>query len=130
MILLDTHIWLRWLLPSQPLPENLARQIEQTETVMISAISCWEVVMLEKKQRIQLPISVEQWLQEATIGSEVDVLPITCDISRLAGTLPEYHKDPADRIIIATALYHSLKLMSLDSLFSDYQELAGQLVMK
>ena len=39
MILLDTHIWIRWLLPSQPLPINLVRQIEQTETVMVSAIS-------------------------------------------------------------------------------------------
>ena len=48
MILLDTHIWLRWLLSSQPLPINLVEQIEQTETVMVSAISCWEVVMLEK----------------------------------------------------------------------------------
>ena len=114
MILLDTHIWIRWLLPSQPLPINLIEQIEQTETIMISAISCWEV--LEKKQRIKLPLPVEQWLQEASTGSEVDVLPITCDISCLAGILPEHHKDLAERIIIATALCHNLKLMSLDSI--------------
>jgi PIN domain nuclease of toxin-antitoxin system len=130
MILLDTHIWIRWLLPSQPLPINLVEQIEQTKTVMVSAISCWEVVMLEKKQRIKLPLPVEQWLQEATIGSLVSVLPITCDISCLAGTLPEHHKDPADRIIIATALCHNLKLMSLDSIFPTYQELAEQLIVK
>ncbi len=84
--------------------------------------------MLEQKQRIELPIPVEQWLKDATTGSFVSVLPITCDISRLAGTLPAHHKDPADRIIIATALCHNLKLMSLDSVFPAYQELAERLV--
>jgi len=130
MILLDTHIWIRWLLPSQPLPTSLVRQIEQTETIMVSAISCWEVVMLEKQQRIKLPLPIKQWLQEATTGSEINVLPITCDISCLAGTLPEHHKYPADRIIIATALCHNLKLMSLDSIFPNYQELIGKLITK
>ena len=83
-----------------------------------------------KKQRIKLPLSVEQWLQEATTGSKINVLPITCGISCLAGTLPEHHKDPADRIIIATAFCHNLKLMSLDSIFPTYQEIAEQLIVK
>ncbi len=96
MILLDTHIWLRWLLPTEPLPIRLVEQIEQAETVTVSAISCWEIVMLVRKQRIELPLPVEQWLKDATTNSKVDVLPITCDISRLAGTLPEHHKAPAD----------------------------------
>jgi PIN domain nuclease of toxin-antitoxin system len=130
MILLDTHIWLRWLLATEPLPIRLVEQIEQAETATVSAISCWEVVMLVQKQRIELPLPVEQWLEEATTGSGVDVLPITCDISRLAGTLPKHHKDPADRIIIATALCHNLKLMSLDSVFPAYQELAERLIVK
>ncbi len=130
MILLDTHIWLRWLLPTEPLPISLVEQIEQVETVTVSAISCWEIVMLEKKQRIKLPLPVEQWLKEATTGSKVKVLSITCDISCLAGTLPEHHKDPADRIIIATAICHNLKLMSLDSVFPAYQELAERLIAK
>lgn len=82
------------------------------------------------KQRIKLPLPVEQWLKEATTASGVDVLPITCDISYLAGTLPTHHKDPADRIIIATALCHNLKLMSLDSIFPAYQEIAKQLIVK
>jgi len=130
MILLDTHIWLRWLLPIEPLPVRLVEQIEHAETATVSAISCWEVVMLVQKQRIELPLPVEQWLEEATIGSGVEVLPVTCDISRLAGTLPEHHKDPADRIIIATALCHNFKLMSLDGVFPAYQELAERLIVK
>ncbi len=76
--------------------------------------------MLEKKQRIELPLPVEQWLKEATTGSEVDVFPITCDISCLAGTLPEYHKDPADRIIIATAITMAAPVVTKDEKLLDY----------
>lgn len=128
MILLDTHIWLRWLLQSDPLPAKLIAQIEQADQVMISAISCWEATMLEQRGRISLPVQADQWLQEATIGSQIDVLPLTCDILYLTATLPQHHKDPADRFIIATALIHNLKLMSLDRIFPAYEEIRDLLI--
>lgn len=128
MILLDTHIWVRWLLPTDPLPASLVEQIEQADAVCVSAISCWEVVMLEQKQRIELPVPVKEWLEEASIGSDVEVLPITCEISHLSGELPSHHKDPADRIIIASSITHDLRLMSLDGIFPSYQELNGRLI--
>ena len=73
MILLDTHIWLRWLLP--PLPIKLVEKIEQTDIVTVSAISCWEIVMLTQKQRIELPLPVEQWL--ARVGWTEERSPTT-----------------------------------------------------
>ena len=130
MILIDTHIWLRWLLPTDPLPDSFVLQIEQANKIRVSSMSCWEVVMLEQRQRIELPLPTEEWLKEATAGSNIEILPITCDISYLAGTLPEHHKDPVDRIIIATAVYHDLKLMSLDSVFPLYQILENRLITK
>jgi len=87
MILLDTHIWLRWLLSTQPLPIRLVEQIEQTKLATVSAISCWEVVMLEQKQRIELPLPIEQWLEEATTGSGVKVLSTEALIFRYIKTL-------------------------------------------
>ncbi|OQW90938.1 MAG: hypothetical protein BWK78_05850 [Thiotrichaceae bacterium IS1] len=122
MILLDTHIWLRWLL----LSIKLVEKIEHADAVFVSAISCWEIVMLVQTQRIVLDQPIEQWLAEASTGSEV--LPLTCQISCVTATLPAHHKDPADRFIIATALYHDLKLMSLDRMFSAYQELTERLI--
>ncbi len=130
MILLDTHIWLRWLLPTEPLPIKLLTYIEQAETVSISAMSCWEAVMLAQRQRIELPLPIEQWLIKATLNSGVEILPVICDISHLAATLPEHHKDPVDRIIIATTIHHHLKLISLDTVFPTYQELAEYLITK
>jgi len=130
MILLDTHIWLRWLLPTEPLPKQLVAHIEQAKAVWVSAMSCWEVVMLVRRRRIELSLPTEQWLKEATIGSNVGILPVTCDISYLTAILPEHHKDPVDRIIIATAIYHDLNLISLDNLFPTYEILANRLIRK
>lgn len=73
---------------------------------------------------------VEEWLQEALGKSGVESLPVTCDIANRAVKLPEIHRDPADRIIIATALMHGAKLASWDSVFPAYQELQQYLVAK
>ena len=128
MILMDTHIWLRWLLPDEPLSENLIKLIETTEYLAVSSISCWEVVLLEKLHRIELPLPVNEWLKEALIGSSVTALPVTATIASLAGLLPYHHKDPADRFIIATAIHHDMKVVSFDGIFPSYIELNDLLI--
>jgi len=128
MILMDTHIWLRWLLPNEPLSENLIKLIETTEYLAVSSISCWEVVLLEKLHRIELPLPVDEWLKEALIGSAVTALPVTATIASLAGLLPYHHKDPADRFIIATAIHHDMKVVSFDGIFPSYIELNDLLI--
>jgi len=128
MILIDTHIWIRWLLPNDPLPQNLVDLIETTDLLAVSSISCWEIVMLERFNRIELPLPVNEWLQEALNGSEINALPINENIATLAGQLPYHHKDPADRFIIATAIINKIKLISLDSSFKLYHELNDYLI--
>jgi PIN domain nuclease of toxin-antitoxin system len=128
MILMDTHIWIRWLLPGDPLPKNLTDLIETADALAVSSISCWEVVLLEKFHRIELPLPVEQWLKEALTGSDVRALPITDTVAGLAGQLPYHHKDPADRFIIATAVLHKIRLISFDSWFPSYTELNDLLI--
>ena len=128
MILMDTHIWLRWILPTDPLPKELIEFINTSESLAVSSISCWEVVLLERWRKIELPLSVDEWLKEALSGSNVTALPITANIAKSAGHLPYHHKDPADRFIIATAIQHDVKLVSMDGHFSSYSELGDLLV--
>lgn len=130
MILMDTHIWLRWLLPDDPLPKNIIKLIETCEYLAVSSISCWEVVLLEKNCRIELPLPVDEWLKEALIGSSVTPLPVTATIASRAGLLPYHHKDPADRFIIATAIHHESKLISFDGFFPSYVELNDLLIVE
>jgi len=128
MILIDTHVWIRWILPNDPLPRNLLKLINTSESLSVSSISCWEVVLLEKWHKIELPLPVDDWLEEALEGSDVIALPITSTIARRAGFLPYHHKDPADRFIIATAIHHDIKLVSMDGRFSSYGELDHLLI--
>ena len=60
----------------------------------------------------------------------IKILPVTAQIATKAVHLPEHHKDPQDRIIIATALHYNAKLLSFDCVFASYQELNGYLINK
>ncbi|MFO1429373.1 MAG: type II toxin-antitoxin system VapC family toxin [Candidatus Competibacteraceae bacterium] len=128
-MVLDTHIWLRWLaVGSQPLPPVTVEHIEQAETIVISAISIWEAAQLHKRGRISLGMDWAEWLSLAVAGANVMVLPITETIAARAAFLPEHHRDPADRLIIATAVEYKLPLLSFDEQFASYRELDGLLI--
>lgn len=129
MIVLDTHIWVNWILLgdsslSQPIVAAMATQ----PSMAVSAISCFEVSLLVKQGKLELPLPVDQWLTEALSGSGVECLPVTCDIARQSVALSNIHKDPADRIIIATAIVHDGLLASIDSVFPAYPEIDGRLI--
>jgi len=129
MIILDTHIWVNWILLGESgLTKPIQAAIDSQSSMAVSAISCFEVSLLVKQRKLELPTSVDEWLAEALAGSGVDCLPVTCEISRLSVALHDIHKDPADRIIIATAIIHDAMLASVDSVFPAYLELAGRLI--
>lgn len=129
MIVLDTHIWLWWVNGETALLGNIrANQIEQSEYIAVSAISCFEVSWLAHNGRIELACDQDQWFEKALSGSGITLLPITPKIASVATALPEHHSDPQDRIIIATAIMHNAKLMSSDKKFPLYIELANKLL--
>ena len=129
MIVLDTHSWLWWIDrdPSRLKPAWTAR-IESAEPVGVSAISCFEIAWLTHHGRLELPLPEDDWFDKALAGSGVALLPITPRIARTAVQLPEHHRDPQDRLIIATALVHDAVLISVDEKFSAYAELTGRLI--
>ena len=127
MILLDTHIWVRWLI-SDRIDSELTDLIENSEQVCISSISCWEIVYLAKRGRMELPIPAEEWIDVGLSETHMTCLPIDQKIAVLAANLPDHHRDPADRIIIATAITHGAQLISFDEQFREYDELHGLLL--
>lgn len=130
MIILDTHIWLRWLSVDEPLPATLVKKIEQAPDLSVSAISCWEVAYLAKRGRVELSLPIKEWLHAALELSGVTMLPIDTEIARIAAGLPDHHRDPADRFIIASALHHKAKIISFDTQFPAYTELKHLLLVK
>lgn len=129
MIILDTHIWLWWIgKDDQHLKNTWRERIADAKQVGVSAISCFEVAWLVQHGRVELSESLNLWFEKALSGSGIDLVAITPEIARIAVQLPEHHRDPQDRLIIATALAHDAFLMSADGKFTLYQELQGRLL--
>jgi len=129
VILLDTHVWVRWLAPwEHPLPVALTDVIASDPDACVSAISHWEVAYLHKRGRLTLGIDLSEWLHEATAGSGIRTVDVTPSIAARSASLADVHRDPADRFIIATALDHGCQLLSLDQSFPLDPELDGRLI--
>ena len=124
IIVLDTHIWL-WAVNgnSERMPATWLDRIKKADRVGISPVSCYEVVLANKKGRLELPSDVEEWLKTATSPDLFELFPLTAQIALSAVNLSPVHKDPFDRMIIATAISYDAKLASVDRLFSEYSEL-------
>jgi len=124
MIILDTHIWYWWInLEHHKISQKRLDSIEQADNVAISTVSCLEILWLVKKKTLILPCSVDEWFNYAIEKSNLITVPVSREIAVLSGQLPEHHKDPLDRIIIATAIINNAQLISVDSKFPLYQEL-------
>lgn len=94
----------------------------------VSSISCFEISLLVKRGRLELPLPTDEWMKEALTNSGIENVPVDCSIARKSVMLSDIHKDPADRLIIATALSLNAMLASQDAFFPSYPELDGRLI--
>jgi PIN domain nuclease of toxin-antitoxin system len=118
MILLDTHVWIWWvsnpdLLSCQA--DSLINKAMVEKKIYISSISVWEVAMLVVEGRLHLTLDVKDWIRSCESLPFIQFVPVTNAIAFEAVHLPEKSpSDPADRIIIATALALDLVLITKD----------------
>jgi PIN domain nuclease of toxin-antitoxin system len=124
VIVLDTHIWFWWVTEEfERFPSRWREMIETAEQVGVSAISCYEVALAHQRGRLELPCASHQWFQDALQPAGIIFFPLAPAIASRAVELSPVHKDPFDRLIIATALEYGAKLASVDGLFAQYSEL-------
>jgi len=116
LIVLDTHAWLFWSNDNtKELSAEALGAINSADRLGVSIISCWEVAMLVSKERIKLSIELDKWINEALNYPRVELLNIYPEIAILSTRLPgKFHKDPADRFIVATCIHHNAKLITKD----------------
>ncbi len=123
MILLDTHTWVWSHSATKRLSRNVTKLIQRTPTDQraIASISIWEFAMMVSQGRITLKIEPRRWIENALTKSGLRVFDLTPEIALESCNLPgDFHKDPADRIIVATARTHNLTLLSKDKKILDY----------
>lgn len=124
MIILDTHAWLWWVQgETVELPLLMRELIDGSpEPVAIASVSCLEVAWLVRKGRITLPVPINEFFTKAIDDSGLMLLPLTPSIAARSAYLPDIHRDPIDRVIIATALEHDSELATRDGMIARYPD--------
>jgi len=124
LILLDTHAWVWWVASPERLSVSARERIDNEASdlqVHISSISCWELTLLVKKKRLELTMDVEEWIARSEALPFFSFVPVDNRIAVLSNHLPgEFHEDPADRIITATASLLEATLITRDQKIRDY----------
>ncbi|MCP5048513.1 MAG: type II toxin-antitoxin system VapC family toxin [bacterium] len=123
MVILDTHIWMWWVHEPDKLSQGQRDGIKKNENGIlgISAISCWEIAKLIEYKRLELPLPLDQWFKQALHYPGIRLYPLTPDIAIESTNLPgEFHRDPADQIITATARVHGCPLITSDNKILKY----------
>lgn len=116
MILLDTHVLLWHTKGLETLgvrARQLADEALSRNDLVVSAITFWEVEMLIRGGRLDLMQSTTAWRQTLLDQGLIE-MPIAGDVGIMAADLTDFHRDPADRFITATALHYSAQLVTAD----------------
>jgi PIN domain nuclease of toxin-antitoxin system len=122
MIVLDTHAWI-WFISN---PDLLSKRAKEAATaaakdknIFISSISAWELALLVSKNRLKLTIDATDWIAKSESLPFIQFVPVTNSIAVKSVNLPApFHPDPADRIIVATALSMGAPLVTKDKKLS------------
>ncbi|MBN1443925.1 MAG: type II toxin-antitoxin system VapC family toxin [Planctomycetes bacterium] len=123
MYLLDTHVLL-WLADKQ---EELSREVlsaigKSASKLFISSITGFEIAVKAERGALSLPLPPGTWIQKALELHGIEEIPVTCAIAAFSAALPKIHRDPCDRIIIATARHHELTVLTKDPVISRYPD--------
>jgi PIN domain nuclease of toxin-antitoxin system len=125
MIVLDTHAWIWWVSNPEFLSEKAKQIIDEAVTnrnVLISTISTWEVAILVSRGRLKLTMRPDDWVAASEALPFFDFVPVSNSIALKSVQLPGVlHNDPADRIIIATAISMGAVLVTKDEKIRNYE---------
>ena len=123
-LLLDTHVWLWFMLANAELASNEQNAINRAAAsgrLRIAAISVWEAALLASRGRVALHQPLALWIAEAVSAPGLSIEPLLPQVAVEAASLPEtFHRDPADRLIVATARVAKATLMTRDQRILDY----------
>ena len=125
MIVLDTHVWLWWLhdpAKLSPAASKLVQQEQASGALIISAISVWEVAVKVQSGKLTIPMDIHRWYELARSYPATVIEPLSPTDAIASTQLPgDFHKDPADRIIISLAQRNAVPLVTCDRKILDYE---------
>ena len=121
-LLLDTHAFIWWASQSAKLPAAVRAECsDPANTLLLSVISVWEMQIKIQLGKLKVSRPLPDLVEHHMRVNGMQILPVSLEHVLALETLPAYHKDPFDRLLIAQATVEDLFLVSGDPVFSSYQ---------
>jgi PIN domain nuclease of toxin-antitoxin system len=120
-LLLDSHT-LIWAVDNPPQlgQRAIAALQSPTNQLLISAGTIWELGIKTGIGKLVLSLPYRQWMSQAIIDLDLEMLPLNVEYAAAQATLPMHHKDPFDRLLVAQAQVEKITLVSCDLILDQY----------
>ena len=119
--LLDTHVFLWWIMDDERLTPYIRDFIaDEGNDLFLSSASCWEIAIKTKIGRLKLSENPEKFIPDQMIANNITGLPIQLVNALHVYNLPDHHRDPFDRILVAQARIEKIHIITNDNIFADY----------
>jgi len=120
-LLLDTHVFLWFISGDERLPAGMRDSIRNIENeIYLSVVSLWEAIVKHQLGKLPLPEAPEIYLPLQRDRHQIVSLPLEeASVARLAD-LPPLHRDPFDRMLVCQAIQHTLTIVTIDDLITQY----------
>ena len=120
-LLLDTHVFIWWSIS----PKHLSSQVEKLiadvdNALFLSLASIWEMQIKIQLGKLKLDLPLSDLIYSQKQVNKLKILPIELSHIWTLDGLPNHHKDPFDRILIAQAIAEKMPILSVDSIFDSY----------
>ncbi|MCC6196896.1 MAG: type II toxin-antitoxin system VapC family toxin [Burkholderiales bacterium] len=119
-LLLDTHVWLWSILAPAKLPRRAKSAINRSSNELwLSPISVWELLVLVERGRLRIEAEPRRWIEQALARTPAQEAQINFEVALRSREVLPMHADPADRILVATALVNGFTLVTADQSLID-----------
>jgi PIN domain nuclease of toxin-antitoxin system len=120
--LLDTHVLLWWLTDAPQLPPHVRELLSDGDNELyFSAASCWEIAIKAGLGKIKLPAKPEIFIANQLAANAIQSLPIAASHALHVFNLPNLHRDPFDRILVAQSQLEGLPIITSDTIIARYK---------
>jgi PIN domain nuclease of toxin-antitoxin system len=120
-VLIDTHVFIWWTSDVKKLSKTVSDLLQSPDIeIVLSIVSIWEMQIKSSLGKLEFRIELPKLVQEQIDRNRIEILPLTLSHIYALTNLPNHHRDPFDRILIAQSMETGLQLVSIDRKFDDY----------
>ena len=120
-VLLDTHAFLWWVIDDPQLSDTARATIaDPNNTIYISVVSAWEIIIKQRTGKLSLPEPPETYIPSRLASNRFSSLPVQMQHVLQIASLPDYHRDPFDRLLIAQSQIEQIPIITVDQTIIQY----------